>query len=69
MKSFITIILIVLCTVTVLGILIGLQQVISYQAQIAFNEYNTIHKAQPELDLDTSSQTSLSETPPVSETP
>jgi hypothetical protein len=63
MKSVATITLIVLCAVIVLGILIGLQQIISYQAQIALNEFNMVHKAQRELDLDTSSQTSLSETP------
>ncbi len=63
MQTVTTIITIILCMVMVLGILIGLQHIISYQAQIVFDEYNAIHSTQKKLNLNTSFKTS-SETSP-----
>ena len=40
------VIITVLCAVTVLGVLIGLQQIITYQAKIALDEYDAVHQAQ-----------------------
>jgi len=63
MRTVVTILTIMLSIILVLGILIGLQHIISYQAQIAFDEYQDIRSTQQKLNLDTSFKTS-SETSP-----
>ena len=40
------IIIIVICAVAVLGVLMGLQQIVTYQAQIALKDYTIKHQAQ-----------------------
>jgi len=52
-----------LSIILIIGILIGLQHIISDQAQIAFDEYQAIHSTKQKLNLDTLVKTS-SETSP-----
>ena len=40
------VVIVVICAVAVLGVLMGLQQIVTYQAQIALEDYTAKHQAQ-----------------------
>jgi len=63
MRYLVPSITIMLSIILIIGILIGLQHIISDQAQIAFDEYQAIHSTIQKLNLDTLVKTS-SETSP-----
>lgn len=44
------IVIVVICAIAVLGVLMGLQQIVTYQAQIVLEDYTTKHQA-PESDF------------------
>ena len=52
------IIVIVVTAVAVLGVLMGLQQIVTYQAQIALEDYTTKHQAQESDFITTETQSS-----------
>jgi micrococcal nuclease len=52
------IVIVVICAVAVLGVLMGLQQIVTYQAQIALEDYTTKHQAQESDFITTETQSS-----------
>jgi phosphotransferase system glucose/maltose/N-acetylglucosamine-specific IIC component len=63
MRTVLTILTIILSIILILGILIGLQQIITYQAQIAFDEYQDAVSTQQKLNADTYFKTSSATSP------
>jgi micrococcal nuclease len=57
------VVIVVICAVAVLGVLMGLQQIVTYQAQIALEDYTTKHQAQESdsIPTETSSSKSLTQ--------
>jgi micrococcal nuclease len=57
MKSVLTITIVVLSVLALLGVLMGLQQIVTYPAQIALEEYDRVHQAKQESDIVTPPET------------
>ena len=57
MKLAVIITVVALCSVALLGVLMGLHQIITYQAQIALEEYDKAYQAKQESDIVTPPET------------
>jgi len=52
------VVIVVICAVAVLGVLMGLQQIVTYQAQIALEDYTIKHQAQESDSIPTETSSS-----------